>query len=329
MRPLNRSPSLSDADRGFKARVEDVINLRERNDYYTPSRSLFCDHCEQVSSRYRLSSGLVKREELQDIDYGQVTGVSIDGQMLFTVTTGKVRRYAKTVVLAVGPANSPQIPRLRSLPLDETYLRQACHGMQIKEFPDPVIMARMNAGHTTKVLVVGGGLTSAQLSDLAIRRGVTKVWHIMRGPRRIKHFDVDLKWMGKYKNAEQARFWTADSDEERLQIIKEAHGGGSITPLFNKRLKKNVAAGRLEILENTRLLDAKLEESDSCDYGSNGWYWTVQADPPVSDLPAFDYIYFATGIRIDFRSLPYLHRITKKYSIEGCGGFPCVNEDLM
>ena len=33
-------------------------------------------------------------------------------------------------------------------------------------------------------MVIGGGLTSAQIGGLAIRRGVTKVWHIMRGPLR-------------------------------------------------------------------------------------------------------------------------------------------------
>jgi hypothetical protein len=31
----------------------------------------------------------------------------------------------------------------------------------------------------TNVMVVGGGLISAKIGDLAIRRGVTKVWHIM------------------------------------------------------------------------------------------------------------------------------------------------------
>lgn len=53
-------------------------------------------------------------------------------------------------------------------------LPQMCHSMQIAEFPANIVQDRMAAGKQTNVLVVGGGLTSAQLSDLAIRKGVTQ-----------------------------------------------------------------------------------------------------------------------------------------------------------
>lgn len=32
----------------------------------------------------------------------------------------------------------------------------------------------------TNVVVVGGGLSSAQIVDMAVRKGVTKVWFLMR-----------------------------------------------------------------------------------------------------------------------------------------------------
>ncbi|POR35996.1 Uncharacterized protein TPAR_03831 [Tolypocladium paradoxum] len=307
---------------GTKQEARVAINLRERNDYFTPSQSLFCDHCQEVAQRYDLASNIVRKEILQDIDYGVVKGVSINDQKLFTVTSNSTFRYAKAVVLAVGPANVPEMPRLPSMPMDKM-LRQACHSMHIKEFPDPVVQERIEAKRPTSVLIVGGGLTSAQLSDLAIRRGVTKVWHMMRGPCRVKHFDVDLQWMGKYKNAEQARFWSADSDGERLEIIKAARGGGSITPLFQKRLKKHVASGRLEICERTCLLDARFDD----EHGTGTW--TVTTDPPLENLPSFDYIYFATGIQTNFTSLPYLQTMLAKHPIQGHGGFPCLNDDLM
>lgn len=256
------------------------------------------------------------------MDYGVVKGVSIDDQNIFTLTTKRGRFFAKTVVLAVGAANGPEIPRILSMPTDPQMLRQACHSMKIKTFPDPVLQERINSGRRTNVLIVGGGLTSAQLSDLAIRRGVSKVWHIMRGPCRVKPFDVDLEWMGKYKNTEQARFWLADSDDERLVIIKEARGGGSMTPLFHKRLKKHIASGHLELLERTCLADAKFEE----DIGNGAW--VVKTDPPV-DLPPVDYIYFATGIQTNVSSLPYLTTMQQKYPVDTYGGFPCINDDLM
>ncbi|KAM0482503.1 hypothetical protein ACHAPX_003021 [Trichoderma viride] len=306
-----------------EARID--INLRERNDYYTPSQSLFRDHCEQVADRYNLGEKLIRKETLQDIDFGDVKGVSIDGAKLFTITTDATRRYyAKTVVLAVGPANTPRIPFLPSTsPTPSGELLQACHSMQIKDFPDPLVQSRIAAGRCTNVLIIGGGLTSAQLAVLALRKGVTKIWHLMRGPMRVKHFDVDLSWMGKYKNAEHARFWTADSDLERLEIIKEARGGGSLTPLFYKKVKKCIAAGSLELHTHTTLVDAEMKETD----GSQ--FWSIKTEPPIAGLPLFDYMYFATGIQTDFAALPYLQTMLQKYPIHGHGGFPCINEDLM
>ncbi|KAF5259929.1 hypothetical protein FOXYS1_9447 [Fusarium oxysporum] len=299
-----------------EARVD--INVRERNDYYNPSTSLFCDHCEKVAARYNLSSNMIRKEALQHLDYDEVKGISIDGEKLFTVTSNKVRRYARTVVLAVGPANVAKIPHIPSMPGGK--LPQTCHSMHITEFPDPIVKARIAAKRTTNILVVGGGLTSAQLTDLAIRKGVTKVWHVMRGPLRIKHFDVGLEWMGKFKNAKQAQFYYADSDDERIEMIKEARGGGSITPVFHKRLKKHLLTKKLELFTETSLVDAQFD-------AENGT-WSVQTNPPI-DMPAMDYMYFATGIQTDFSSLPYLQTILEKYPIEGRGGFPCINNDLM
>lgn len=278
-----------------------------------------------MAGRYNLGGQLIRKETLQDIDYGEVRGVSVNGAKLFTVTTDATRRYyAKTVVLAVGPANTPKIPPLPSAPLTASgTLPQACHSMQIKEFPDLIVKSRIAAGKSTNVLIIGGGLTSAQLAVLALKRGVTKIWLLMRGPLRVKHFDVDLSWMGKYKNAEQARFWTADSDIERLQIIKEARGGGSLTPTYHKKVKKYIASGHIELHTNTSLVDAEMKEID----GSR--FWAIKTEPPIAEVPLFDYIYFATGIQTDFACLPYLQTMLQKYPIHGHGGFPCINEDLM
>ncbi|CAM1511937.1 Fc.00g094500.m01.CDS01 [Cosmosporella sp. VM-42] len=307
---------------GAKQAARVAINMRERDDYYTPSTPLFRDHCEKIAERYKLSDDIIRNESVEHIDYDVVRGVSIDDEKLFTVATNGVRRYARAVILAVGPANEAKIPRIPSMP-NVKNLPQTCHSMHINEFPAQIVQDRIAARRQTNILVVGGGLTSAQLSDLAIRKGVTTVWHIMRSGLRIKAFDVDLEWMGKYKNAEQARFWSADSDEERLEMIKAARGGGSITPLFHKRLKKHLATKQLRLFTETHLVDAKFHDKD----GLTGW--AVKMSPPIEGLPFMDYIYFATGIQTDFRSLPYLQTMLDKYPIPGHGGFPCINDDLM
>lgn len=196
--------------------------------------------------------------------------------------------------------------------------------MHLESYPDRIVQKRVAAGRTTNVLIVGGGLTSGYLTSLAVRKGVTRVWLLMRSSLKLKAFDVDLKWMGKYKNAEQARFWAADSDEERLAIIKEARGGGSMTPrYYNEIVKPYKRSGKLRMHENTQLVDAKFEGTE----GSGSW--VVQTDPPIEDLPAFDHICFATGIQTDFATIPCLQTMMEKYPVKGFGGFPCVTEDLM
>lgn len=248
------------------------------------------------------------------------------------MVSDKTTRYARAVLLAVGPANTPVLPTIPALRFPGqsapgAAMPQACHSMHIPQqgsFPAEVVLDRIRRRRATHVLVVGGGLTSAQLSDLAIRRGVAKVWHVVRGPLRSKAFDVDLCWMGKYKTLHQAYFHQAGSDRERLEIIREARGGGSITPAFMKRLRPHIAQGRLQMFEHTVLSGACFEGGPD---GSG--LWNIKTEPPIEGLPPMDYIYFATGIQSDVTTLPYLQNMLQDHPIQDLGGFPCLNEDLM
>ncbi|ERT01139.1 uncharacterized protein SPSK_07301 [Sporothrix schenckii 1099-18] len=323
------------------------INERDRNDYFTPSRQLFTDHCNGVRDRYGLAGGVLRHETLRALDYGVVRGVSRDDgdddDPLFTVTTDNARRYARIVVLAVGPANAARVPahipglaeaarwlRATNAKADaaaatgldgETLYPHAGHTFHLRQVPDPALAARIQAQVPTNVLVVGGGLTSVQITDLLVRRGVTRVWHLMRGPNVVvKYFDVDLRWMGKYRNREQARFWSADTDEERLAIVQDARGGGSVTPHFSKVLRGHVASGKVRLHTGTQVARLAFSPASAT--------WAVTTTPPIADLPPMDHIYFATGIDTDVRRLPYLQTMLDKFPIETVGGFPCLAEDL-
>jgi hypothetical protein len=62
--------------------------------------------------------------------------------------------------------------------------------------------------------------------------------------------------------------------------------------------------------------------------------WYVKTDSKVVEeegggLPPMDHIYFATGVESDFAKLPFLQSMLESYPIEGHGGFPCLNDDLM
>lgn len=212
----------------FLGRTPDV-DERDRKDYYVPSTSLFDAHCEEVVTRYGLGNHLLRQERVVNIEHEDIGAfgnlehdsvISEDGEedekKIFRITTDRGAHYAHVVILAVGPGNAPSLPQVSGLPSPGPHLGYS-HAMQLKQFPPSHVMAKVKARLPTYVLIVGGGLTSIQLADLAIKRGVKKIYLLMRGPVKVKHFDVDLEWVGKFRNFKQAEFWTADTDEDTSQ----------------------------------------------------------------------------------------------------------------
>lgn len=55
--------------------------------------------------------------------------------------------------------------------------------------------------------------------------------------------------MGKYKIGDQARFWSADYFEERLEIIRQACGSGNTTLSFHAEVAKKHLEFKLKKLE--------------------------------------------------------------------------------
>lgn len=137
----------------------------------------------------------------------------------------------------------------------------------------------------------------------------------------VKPFDVDLNWMGKYRNREKAAFWSADTDEERLDLITQARGGGSMTPHYHKILKQHIARGRLSLHTNTTI-------SSQC-YCEKSQTWRIITEPPISEMPEIDYIYYATGAQAGCDELSLLRTMLTNYPIDTHGGLPALTDDLM
>ena len=170
------------------------------------------------------------------------------------------------------------------------------------------------------MLIVGGGLTSVQIADLAIKRGVSKVHLLMRGPLKVKYFDMDLDWVGKFRNFNQAAFWSAETDEERFDMYAQARNGGSVTPRYRKVLDAHVASGRVVLHTHTTLASVSWNESQEA--------WTnvkLSTDAAVSSV---DYIVFATGVQTDIRTIPFLSSLHAQHPIDTVGGLPCLTDDL-
>ncbi|RYO92669.1 hypothetical protein DL762_001572 [Monosporascus cannonballus] len=300
---------------GRQPKGEPTVDERERNDYFVPSTPLFASHCGCVVDRYSLHGDLVQQEQVQDIVFDYVDELS-QTDKIFTVKTNKTTHYAKIVVLAVG-GNPPQIPG--GLTPQET--EGATHAMMIKEFPPRYLKNRIAAKAPTNVLIVGGGLTSAQLADLAIRKGVRNVCLIMRGPLKAKPFDIGLEWVGKFRNFEQAAFYLLDTDEERWEKLMKARNGGSITPPYKKIIDQHIASGRLSLLLHTTISHREWDPASKT--------WSVQlSNDTQMTLPPIDHIYFATGVGTNFEQLPCLQSMQARYPIPSCNGFPCITENM-
>lgn len=108
---------------------------------------------------------------------------------------------------------------------------------------------------------------------------------------------------------------------ERLVQIKEARGGGSLTPKFAKILKQHIGKGRLSLHTHTTVV--------SPSYCPDSQSWKLVTDPPIANLPEVDYVYFATGIQSDFSTISMLRTMVTKYPIPSHGGLPALNDDLM
>lgn len=283
---------------------------------------MFHDFCNSCIERYGLDKEhTITQEAVRDIDYGSLEdGIGPTAQNTFTIRTDDSVYHAKVVVLAIG-AGTPIIPR----PFSPAIQEGACHAMNIQRHKgmllDPSVTAKASSGKATNVLVIGGGLTSAQICDGIIKTGVVaKVWLFMRGPWKIKPFDVDLSWIAKFKNHQQASFWSADTDEERVNYVKEARNGGSMTPRYAKILRRHLQANKLRVETNARVRSAE--------YCTESKTWDIQTEEPIEGLPRFDYIYFATGAHTDLGSLGCLQTIQQRFPIKTCGGLPVLTDEL-
>lgn len=191
---------------------EAEINERDRKDYFTPSTNLFSDYCDSIAARYGLDEGNpIRHSDVCDIRFGEIEG-SKDDTRLFTVCTSHGENFhSRAVVLAVGPGHTKMMPWGE---LSSEEKMGACHSSEVGgQFPSPALARKIENRQATNLVIIGGGLSSAQIADMVIRNGVTKVWLLMRGDLKIKHFDVSLNWVGKFKNYDKAVFWSADDDQ--------------------------------------------------------------------------------------------------------------------
>lgn len=315
------------------------VNMRDWKDYYRPSTSLFRDFCLEIIERYKLQ-GLVKKDKVVDIEYCllNIADTNENGKG-FIVRTESGKVYGcKACVVTSGHAGRINYP-IQPFDLTSKSLEGSCHTThifqrQVSLFPDERIMSKVKQGKSNSMVVVGGGLTSAQLVDTALKSGVQKCYLLLRGPLKIKHFDFHLDWVTKYKNVKKSAFYMLDSDEERFQMIQDAREGGSVNPEYYKKILKHVKSGKLELLKFTTI------DQQNWDPTTKTWDLDLKTMPSKNstvvsgELPSFqtlagvDYIYFATGISPDLNGLGFMNTIIQDHPTDIIRGLPVLTDNL-
>ncbi|KAG8687309.1 hypothetical protein FRC11_007444 [Ceratobasidium sp. 423] len=330
-----------------------TVNERDRRDYFTPGTSLFHDFVqEDVVKRYGLDSpapwvaakpGLdlpcsgavtMLKGEVSSLDWTRLHVEGLGHTAGFCVLTNDGASIgAKSVVCAVGMGGCPSIPA----PLASSSPRNAptngpgwAHSSYLA---NPSYIFPPSYCNPGTAVVIGGGLTSAQICHLALQKGFSKVILILRGYMKVKPFDVSLDWIGRYSNLKKMEFWQEEDPHRRLNTLRSARNGGSITPTYVKILKMHQDRGALEILTNTSLEEANWDEE------TKSWSLRIReadhaaskTDKPKLSTISADFIISATGTAPSFSSLPFIKSLSENPDVPPCptvGGLPMLTSHL-
>ncbi|KHJ36274.1 putative fad binding domain protein [Erysiphe necator] len=286
------------------------LDERFRDDYFRPSQALFKEYCEDIARRYGISD-IVQRSRVNSISFDK-------NEEIFTLQTSTGEKKSRIVVLAIGSALDPSLPP--DCPFCDAH--NVAHIMSAKVHSN--LLTNQDVKYrTNSVLIVGGGLTSAQVAKVVADEGISRIYLILRGKLKTKHFDVDLHWLAKYKNRSMSEFYFADSDQERWEMMKSARGGGSVNPEFKVIIENLQRKGTLKLKENTVIKNAIWESSTA------SWSVDLQTDEQEIEQILVNHVIYATGTPVNISSLPLIQPLMAQHPISTVGGMPCLTDELM
>jgi len=167
-----------------------------------------------------------------------------------------------------------------------------------------------------KILIVGGGLTSAQLALLATESNWCKeVTFIQRSKMNPRHFDIGNEWMGPKRGKLLEDFWCLDVNE-RVKKLKETRGGGTIPPEVILELAANQGK-KLEVKEEVEVTKVLWVDDRLQVFLDDG-----------SEPDFYDMIWLATGAQNHIDHYSALSHLRQVLPVDVVNGFPVLNTDL-
>jgi len=234
---------------GSEAGSEAGSALAKVAGWAAPSVALFADFCESVVDEYSLRELVLAATVVRVRPCGRGAVLKLgDGSEL----------SARFVVLALGGVGAPRVPewagalisKLEALGAAESWalesdkgdksdkdaMPRVVHVSAMRGNGAPVAGTRREKGWQKRLLIVGGGLSAAQLVLKATER-VGEHWDEVvlctRAPLVVRPFDIGTEWMSRHWEADfcdsELKFYCADP-AERLKLLKVARPGGSVTP---------------------------------------------------------------------------------------------------
>ncbi|XP_034419110.1 uncharacterized protein zgc:113276 [Cyclopterus lumpus] len=318
-----------------RKRLNVTTTLKKSLSFSLPGTNLSVDFFKDQVERYNLDKVLLKGtvehiapvvEDRAEVRYFQVH-----------LQEGIVLK-ARQVVMATGPtraqmANIPSWVKSIAESYPEERLQHTVHLMhqlptarqkQKDTFPTQVCEAGQ------RVMVVGGGLTSAHVVSIALQQGASRVTWVMRKHLQLKQFDVgDVESLvGRYSHVEHGikmdgqaylrQFYNERSLHKRLAMIRQARKGGAVTPEAYVHLQPFILNGRVDMKTY-----CQVSEASWC-YRSQAWSLSLSTGGHWTG----DMIWLATGCQLDVEQDPLLSEVMKEFHIQVIDGWPCISESL-
>ncbi|XP_051531219.1 uncharacterized protein LOC127427588 [Myxocyprinus asiaticus] len=315
-----------------------ATNGLQKNLYFSlPGTQLSVDFFQQQVRKYDLNSVLIRGtvDRIIPVLFEDESKVKF---FRVTLHTGE-NVEAKMVVMATGPSRA----QMANIPswvqaIQESYPEDSLqHTVQLMHYSCAhEDMGEPSAGPPPvchmgqRVMVVGGGLTSAHIILIALKQGARHVTWVLRKHLQLKQFDVgDIESLiGRYSHVEHGikmdglaylrQFYNERSIHKRLVMIKQARKGGAVTPEAYTQLLPFIQSGQLLVRAHCQVTEAKW-----C-YQSQSWRVSLCTGEQWNG----EKIWLATGCKLDVNQDPLLSDIMTKFPIQVLEGWPCITESL-
>ncbi|XP_047435681.1 uncharacterized protein zgc:113276 isoform X2 [Mugil cephalus] len=341
-----------------RKRLNVASTLKKSLSFSLPGTRLSVDFFKEQVERYKLAEVLVKgtvehitpvtevedgwiKEQETGAEANRVTEKNGNGTrnrakyFQVQLQEGEILK-ARRVVMATGPtraqmANIPSWVKSIGESYPEGRLQHTVHLMHHlsnakQKFGEK--QALPTRGH--RVMVVGGGLTSAHVVSIALQQGASHVTWVMRKHLQLKQFDVgDVESLvGRYSHVEHGikmdgqaylrQFYNERSLHKRLAMIRQARKGGAVTPEAYIHLQPFILTGQVDVKTY-----CQVDEASWC-YRDQAWSLSLSTGAHWTG----DMIWLATGCKLDVKQDPLLSEVMREFPVQVIDGWPCISESL-